>query len=138
MRKTASAILGASALAMLMGTAMTSPWAYAEGGKLPDPKVCESKDNPPKDAVTKGACVIIDRVKGNCTACHMIPGADSWGDIAPPLVAMPKRFPDKNKLREQVSDPHKFNPDSIMPPFGKHEILTKEEIDNVVEFLYTL
>ncbi len=137
MRKTASVILGASALVMLLGAAVT-PVAFAEGGKLPDDKVCKNKDNPPKDAVTKGGCVARDRVKGNCWACHMIPGAASWGNLAPPLVSMKKRFPDKNRLREQVANPHKFNPNSIMPPFEKHGILSKEEIDNVVEFLYTL
>lgn len=137
MRKTASVILGVSAFAMLLGVATTPP-AYAEGGKMPDQKVCNDKDNPPKDPVTKGGCVVLDRTKGNCWACHMVPGAATWGDLAPPLVSMQKRFPDKAKLREQVANPHKVNPNSIMPPFEKHEILTKEEIDNVVEFLYTL
>lgn len=137
MRKTASVILGASAFAMLLGV-MTTPAAYAEGGKLPDKKVCDDKANPPKDAVTKGGCVVLNRKKGNCWACHMVPGAQTWGDIAPPLVSMKQRFPDKSRLRAQVANPHQFNPDSVMPPFEKHGILSKEEIDNVVEFLYTL
>lgn len=30
------------------------------------------------------------------------------------------------------------NPDSRMPPFGRHGILDQKEIDLVVEYLYTL
>ena len=39
-----------------------------------------------------------------------------------------------NNLR----DPMRFNPDTVMPPFGKHKILTDQEIDNIVDYLYTL
>jgi sulfur-oxidizing protein SoxX len=28
------------------------------------------------------------------------------------------------------------NPYSVMPPFGKHRVLTEEEIDLVVEYIY--
>ena len=35
-------------------------------------------------------------------------------------------------------DATEFNPISAMPPFGKHGILTAEEIELVLDFLYTL
>jgi sulfur-oxidizing protein SoxX len=30
------------------------------------------------------------------------------------------------------------NPDTVMPPFGKHRILTGEEIDLIVDYIQTL
>ena len=60
------------------------------------------------------------------------------GNIAPPLVAMSLRYPDKAKLRAQIWDATVANPSTIMPPFGRHQIITEEEIDEVVEYVYTL
>lgn len=141
MRKTARVVFAAS-VAALLGTAVVSAPAGAED-KFPTERQCTDTANPlPKDAVTQGACAMMIRTKGNCMACHFINGLSS-GNIAPPLVAMQQRFPGeegKKKLRAQIEDPAKFNPtgQSLMPPFGKHEILTKEEIDNLVEFMLTL
>jgi sulfur-oxidizing protein SoxX len=90
------------------------------------------------DAISKGKQVAFDRKKGNCLACHMIPGGSLPGNIGPPLVAMKARFPDKSDLREQIWDPTIMNPNTIMPPFGKHRILTEKEVDLVTEFIYSL
>jgi sulfur-oxidizing protein SoxX len=68
----------------------------------------------------------------------MIEDGSSPGDIGPPLVAMKARFPDKAKLREQIADPTIANPNTRMPPFGKHRIISDSEIDAIVEYLYTL
>ena len=108
------------------------------GGTLPSAQVCKNKENPPQDAVTRGGCVVLHRRKGNCAACHVLPGATAYGNIAPPLISMKQRFPDRARLRAQVADPRQFNPNTVMPPFGAHGILTQEETDQVVEFLYTL
>ena len=85
-----------------------------------------------------GKKIAEDRKKGNCFACHSYEGAHLAGNIGPPLVAMKARFPDKAKLRAQIQDPTASNPHTSMPPFGKYEILSKEEIDNVTEWVYTL
>lgn len=89
-------------------------------------------------AIAEGKKIAFDRVKGNCLACHMIEGGELPGNIAPPLVAMKARFPDKAKLRTQIWDATKANPNTIMPPFGRHEILTESELDKVVEFIHSL
>jgi sulfur-oxidizing protein SoxX len=62
----------------------------------------------------------------------------SPGNIGPPLVAMQARFPDKAKLRTQIYDPQVANPNTRMPPFGKHQIVSDKELDAIVEYLYTL
>lgn len=90
------------------------------------------------DAVADGKKVAFNRKKGNCLACHMMAGGSLPGDIGPPLIAMKARYPDKAKLRAQIWDPTAANPNTIMPPFGKHRILTEKEVDLITEFVYTL
>lgn len=90
------------------------------------------------DAIEDGKKVAFDRKKGNCLACHMIPGGSLPGNIGPPLVAMKARFPSKADLRAQIWDATVKNPNTIMPPFGKHQILTEKEVDLVTEFIHTL
>jgi len=95
--------------------------------------------SPPADfRLVQGKEIAFDRSKGNCLACHAIADGQLPGNIGPPLVAMKLRFPDRALLRAQIWDATNRNPDSIMPPFGKHRILTGEEIDLVVEYLYSL
>ena len=120
----------------MLGSLLTAPVSLAQGSAQ-EPAVCNDKENPPTDPAVQGGCVAIDRTKGNCQSCHLIAGIN-YGDIAPPLVAMQQRFPDKAKLRNQVSDAGVANPKTVMPPFGRHGILSEKEIDNVVEFLLTL
>ncbi|MCW8956401.1 MAG: sulfur oxidation c-type cytochrome SoxX, partial [Gammaproteobacteria bacterium] len=89
-------------------------------------------------AIEEGKAIAFDRKKGNCLACHMIEGGSLPGNIGPPLLAMKDRFPDKEVLRSQIIDSRKNNPTTMMPPFGPHEVLSKAEIDKVVEFIYSL
>ena len=104
----------------------------------------------------KGYMIAQYRKGGNCFACHKYKGdtkvikkfdkkthKPKWakgqaGDIGPPLVAMKARFPDKAKLRAQVYDATKNNPDTLMPPFGRNHMLNDKQIDEIVEWLYTL
>ena len=46
------------------------------------------------DPLEKGKKIAFNKKKGNCLACHLIPGGDQPGNIAPPLIAMKGRFPD--------------------------------------------
>ena len=86
----------------------------------------------------KGKEIAWDRKKGNCLACHMMPGGVSPGDIGPPLVAMKARFPDRKKLFNQIYDASSVNASTRMPPFGKHKALSNADIDHIVDYLYTL
>jgi sulfur-oxidizing protein SoxX len=88
--------------------------------------------------IAKGKEVAFDRRKGNCLTCHQIAGGNLMGNIGPPLIAMKARFPDKAKLRADIWDMTTRNPHTMMPPFGKHKILSEEEIDAVTEFVYSL
>jgi L-cysteine S-thiosulfotransferase len=88
-----------------------------------------------------GRSLAFDVGKGNCLACHSVPGdpeAVTSANIGPPLVQIRSRFPQRERLRDQIRDPMQFNPDTVMPPFGKHGILTLPEIEKIVDYLYTL
>lgn len=119
MRKRVSLLLAAP----LLGACLASPvWAAEEKKEMP------------------GQEIAFDNRKGNCLACHAMPGTkgEMAGSIAPPLIAMKLRYPDRAKLRAQVWDATALNAKTSMPPFGKHKILTEEEIDKIVDFIHTL
>jgi len=90
------------------------------------------------DPIEKGKKIAFNKKKGNCLACHLIPGGDQPGNIAPPLIGMKGRFPDRAKLRAQISEPRTANPNSMMPPFSAHGVLSEKEIDLVVDYIHTL
>jgi len=60
------------------------------------------------------------------------------GNLAPPLFAMKERFPNPQKLTQQISNSLLSNEDSIMPPFGLHGLLNEDQISKIVDYLYTL
>lgn len=86
----------------------------------------------------EGRALAFARDKGNCLACHVIAGGTQMGDIGPPLVRMRERYPERERLVAQLRDPGRFNAGSLMPPYGRHEILTPGEIEAIVDFLYSL
>ncbi len=88
--------------------------------------------------VQKGREIAFDRNKGNCLACHWVKGAELPGEVGPPLVAMGVRFPERAALRDQIWDASRRNPETLMPPYGRHGILTELEIDLLVDFVHTL
>jgi len=100
----------------------------------------EDKDKE-KKALTPlehGKKLAFDKKKGNCLACHLIMGGDQAGNIAPPLIGMKGRFPDKAVLRAQIYDARVNVPNTIMIPFGPHGVLSDKELDLVLDFIYTL
>ena len=90
------------------------------------------------DSLAEGKQIAFDRKKGNCLACHMMDDGALPGLIGPPLVGMKARFPDRAQLRAQVWDATVKNPNSMMPPFGKHGVLSDAEIDKIVDYIHTL
>jgi L-cysteine S-thiosulfotransferase len=84
-----------------------------------------------------GEALAFDRNKGNCLTCHDIAGGDAPGNVGPPLAGMKARFPDRAELAAIIFDETRRNPQTVMPPFGRNLILTREEIETIVDFLYT-
>ena len=91
--------------------------------------------------IEEGRRLAHDFYKGNCLACHSMPTdpeAITKANIAPPLIGMRQRFGDRETLRSQIWDAGRRNPNTIMPPYGKHLILSDEEIELIIDYLYTL
>jgi len=123
MRKTASTIISsACSIAVMVGALALAPVSTASA----------------ESNVEKGKALSYDRKKGNCLACHAMDDGKLAGNIGPPLVSMKLRFPDKAKLRAQVWDASARNGNTIMPPFGRHKMLSEDQIDQIVEYIYTL
>jgi sulfur-oxidizing protein SoxX len=79
--------------------------------------------------------------KGHCAACHQLPegiGAASRNDVGPRLEGTRMRLLGKDGLREILKDPAVRNPDTVMPPYGRHRLLDAREIERLVEFLHAL
>ena len=92
----------------------------------------------PDSRLAAGKQLAMARDKGNCLACHAFADGELPGTLGPPLVYMQQRFPDRAQLRAQVWDPTVRNPDTVMPPFGLHQILSETEIDLIVDYIHSL
>lgn len=140
MRKQARLLFAAMMGASLACTALAADeGAKKEEVKAPAPLFFDKPKEESKGMT--GKQIAYDRRLGNCLACHAMPSqadAEMPGTIAPPLISMKARYPDKAKLRAQIWDATVANPKTSMPPFGKHKILTEEEIDKVADFVYSL
>jgi sulfur-oxidizing protein SoxX len=88
--------------------------------------------------VAAGRALALDRAMGNCIACHTMKGGDVPSNVGPELSDFKKRFPDRKELYGILFDEETRNPRTAMPPFGKNLILSPKEIDEVIDFLYTL
>ncbi|HIM54978.1 MAG TPA: sulfur oxidation c-type cytochrome SoxX [Gammaproteobacteria bacterium] len=97
-------------------------------------KTC-TKVNP---SDVEGCALSFSRRHGNCLGCHTIKGGAQAGNIGPGLVAMKARFPDRAVLRAQIWDATVKNPNSMMPPFGKHNALSDSQIDKITDYIHTL
>lgn len=80
------------------------------------------------------------RKLGNCVACHYVPNVESPGDIGPNLVKVMQNYTtaDRKEVYQWIWDARRFNPHTIMPPFGPNKILTPKQINSIVDYLYTL
>ena len=79
--------------------------------------------------------------KGNCIACHQVPagaGPATRADLGPRLEGSRMRRLGAERLRALVADPMQSNPDTLMPPYGRHRILETGEIQRVVDYLREL
>ena len=111
--------------------------AFVTGGALLLPATQSSAEEA-QSAIELGKALAFDRKKGNCLACHVMADGNLAGNIGPVLIAMKQRFPDKAVLRAQIWDSAAKNRGSVMPPFGRHRMLTDKEIDLITDYVHTL
>lgn len=96
----------------------------------------------PAAAQAPGALELFTRPeKGDCIACHRLPegaGPASRATLGPALTGARMRELGREGIRKAIEDPMRANPDSVMPPYGRHRILEPGEIAQLVEFLHAL
>lgn len=99
----------------------------------------------------KGREVVLARGDGNCLLCHAVPGADRpAGNIGPSFAGLGSRL-SLQEIKARIADPSRFNPDTVMPPYGRTEglhavapqyrgkpLLSPQQIDDAAAFLATL
>ncbi len=103
------------------------------------------------DAV-RGRALVASRQLGLCLLCHRgpVPEERFQGNLAPDLAGAGARWTPA-QLRLRLVDPHRLNPDSIMPAYYRTQgltrvgrnwegkpILTAQQLEDVVAYLATL
>lgn len=74
-----------------------------------------------------------------CVACHQFTGTTQAGSLGPPLLVMKDRFPDRKRIYSIIYDPAvAIRPHTMMPPFGRNRLLDSDEINRIIDFLYSL
>ena len=97
----------------------------------------------------RGAAIAASRSSGLCVLCHAMPGANPLqsGTLAPSLDGVGVRLT-RAQLRERLLAPERFNPQTLMPSYGRSEgfervalarrgqpLLDAQQIEDVVEWL---
>jgi L-cysteine S-thiosulfotransferase len=110
----------------------------------------DTRPEPPVQRVTmpsgvtgdpkRGRALFLDRAKGPCTGCHLVPGEDVWpaGSVGPDLSTLADRKLADAYLYQQLWDPRVTFPHTVMPPWGAQGVFTPEEIIHLVAYLQTL
>ena len=100
----------------------------------------------------KGRKLAINRKKGNCLACHVMPIPEQpyHGLIGPDLNGVAKRLTE-GEVRARLVNPKLANPDTIMPAFYRKDgfervlkkfkgktMLSAEQVEDLVAYTMTL
>ncbi|OGA99611.1 MAG: sulfur oxidation c-type cytochrome SoxX [Burkholderiales bacterium RIFCSPHIGHO2_12_FULL_69_20] len=107
---------------------------------------------PAQGDAARGAAIAGSRSQGLCVLCHALPGqpAALQGDLGPPLAGVGARL-DAETLRQRLLAPERFNPDTVMPAYGRTDglqrvapalrgqpLLGAAQVDDVVAWLVSL
>ncbi len=114
---------------------------YAYDDTRPEPRVARAAApaGVTGDAA-RGRRLFLDRAKGPCTGCHLVPGDDVWpaGNVGPDLSTLGARGLADAYLYQQLFDPRVTFPKTSMPPWGAAGAFTPAELADLVAYLQTL
>ena len=83
----------------------------------------------------RGKEVAFTKSRGNCLACHNMAGGTQPGSRGPDLSQYAELGRSNEETYSLVYDMRWRNPGTVMPPMGTNEILSDQEIRDVVAFL---
>ncbi len=114
---------------------------YAYDDRHPEPPV--QRATPPAGVTgdpKRGRALFMDRAKGPCTGCHLVPGDDVWpaGSVGPDQSTIGDRKLPDDYLYQLIYDPRVIFPNTSMPPWGATGVLTPEEVVHLVAYLQSL
>lgn len=85
-----------------------------------------------------GKKLAMNTQKGNCWACHVLPGDPQGGTGGPPLLNVGSWGYSDAHVYQQIWDRRIANPATEMPPFGTNGVLSDQDIRDIVAFLQSL
>jgi len=88
----------------------------------------------------KGKMLAYAKNKGRCLSCHILgPDGNQPGNVGPNLSTYGnKSGRDSTYTFQQIWDARTHNPKTMMPAFGTNNILTKQEVVDIVAYVNTL
>ena len=102
--------------------------------------------------VARGGAIVASRSTGLCVLCHALPGqpAHAQGTLGPALAGVGAHL-GAGSLRQHLLAPEQFNPDTVMPSYGRTNglqrvasaqqgkpLLSTAQLDDVVAYLASL
>ena len=97
--------------------------------------VKKALEGPLNGNAEKGKQIAQARDRGNCLACHVMPGGSQPGSRGPDLSRFGSSGRNEAEAYAMVFDMRTVNPETLMPPIGTNDILTDQELRDVVAFL---
>ncbi len=85
-----------------------------------------------------GKKIAMNTQRGNCWACHILPGDTQGGTGGPPLLNVGAWGYSDAYLYQQIYDRRVANPDTVMPPYGTNGVLSDQDIRDIVAYLQSL
>jgi sulfur-oxidizing protein SoxA len=125
-------------------------WTTRDFGRFRTYAYDDARPDPPVQRATmpagmagdprRGRALFLDRARGPCSGCHLVPGDDVWpaGSIGPDLSTLGDRALPDAYLYQQLWDPRVTFPHTVMPPWGTQGAFTPEELVHLVAYLQTL
>lgn len=103
----------------------------------PAPQTAQFREPLNGDAA-RGREIAMTPSKGNCIACHILPGEDWPGSVGHLLLHYKKKGYSNAHVYQQIYDRRVVNPNTVMPPFGSFGLLGDQEIRDLVAYLQSL
>lgn len=105
-------------------------------GKVPTRKpVKKTLGEPLNGDAERGKQAAFARNRGNCLACHAMRGGDQMGTRGLDLRQFGTTARSDAEAFAMVYDMRTLNPETLMPPFGTNEVLSEQDIRDIVAFL---
>lgn len=99
----------------------------------------QSIETPIQGNAEKGKKLVANRSQGStCLACHLLPDEHLMGNVGVNLTEIGTWEEDEERMFNYIYDPRSYKPNTVMPPWGAHQLLSRDEIKDIVAYLKTL